>query len=453
MKKPEGFAAFATIWTGQIGSAVGTRMTAFALGLFIWDRTGKVTAFVALSFCSFAATVLFSPLAGALVDRWNRRLTIVLSDLGSLVTTSGLLVLFSVTTVHIWMLYIVATLTGAFLAFQYPVYSSTISQMLKRGEYPRANAMMSLVNSLPGVASPALAAMLLTFTTIRVILAIDVASYLLGIGTVFLVTLPARAAAPAGDASASAGIWRDSLYGFRYIWRSRPLTALLSFSFTIGLIAGITYSVMLPLVLAQTGNSSLDGGIVQSVGAAGGVVGGIAVGILGSREDKMRYILGGTVLLGLFGRIMYGLSDSILLWSAAQLVAWGSLPLINGYTQAIWQEKVEHAYQGRVFAAQNFVENLSLPIALGVSGLLADRVFGPSMQHHGFLARVFGGSVGAGPGAGMAVMCVIGGALLVLTGAVAYVTPVLRNADKASPATLDVAVTPVGDQAAGDIGR
>src|SRR5580692_4688161 len=130
MRKPEGFRAFVTIWLGQIVSAVGTRMTAFALGLFIWERTGQVTAFAILSFCSYAATVVFSPLAGALVDRWNRRLTIVMSDLGSLAATSGMLVLFSVTTVHIWMLYIVATLTGAFLAFQYPVYSATISQMM-----------------------------------------------------------------------------------------------------------------------------------------------------------------------------------------------------------------------------------------------------------------------------------------------------------------------------------
>jgi MFS transporter, DHA3 family, macrolide efflux protein len=446
MRKPEGFGAFVTIWLGQIVSAVGTRMTAFALGLFIWERTGQVTAFAILSFCSYAATVVFSPLAGALVDRWNRRLTIVMSDLGSLAATSGMLVLFSVTTVHIWMLYIVATLTGAFLAFQYPVYSATISQMMEKGKYPRANAMMALVVSLPSVAAPALSATLLTVTNIRVILGIDAASYVFAIGTVFLVTLPATPAAAVGGDKPRARIWHDSLFGFRYIWHSRPLTALLTFSFTIGLLAGITYTVMLPLVLARTGNNSLDGGIVQSVGAAGGVLGGIIVGVLGDRTDKIKYILGGTVLLGLLGRILYGLSDTMVFWCIGQLVAWGSLPAINAYTQSIWQEHVEQGVQGRVFAAQNFVENLALPVALGVSGVLADEVFGPAMEHGGFLASIFSRWVGTDSGAGMSVMCIIGGALLIVTAAVAYASPVLRSAGRRQPEAAAVGVSPAGDQ-------
>jgi MFS family permease len=444
MKKPEGFAAFTTIWLGQIGSAVGTRMTAFALGLFIWGQTGRVTDLAILTFCSFAATVLFSPLAGALIDRWSRRLTIVLSDLASLVLTSGLLLLFATTTVHIWMLYLVATLTGAFLAFQNPVYAATISQMLKRGHYPRANAMMSLVNSIPGVAAPALAAMLLAFSNIKVILGIDAASYLLAIGTVFLVAIPRT---PRAEDAPKHSLWQDSLYGFRYIRARAPLSALLWFSFTISLLAGITYTVMLPLVLADTGNSALQGGLVQSIGAVGGVLGGVLVGILGGRSDNMKFILIGTLVLGLFGRILYGVSDTILFWGLGQLLAWGSIPMINAYTQAIWQEKVEASSQGRVFAAQTFIENLSLPIALGLSGVLADQVFSPAMRSGGALAGFFGPLVGHEAGAGMAVMCVIGGALLVVAAGVGYLIPIIRNVDRYAidAAPTQPAATPVPD--------
>src|SRR6266566_7287974 len=242
--------ALPILWSGQIASAIGTRMTAFALGIWIWDHTGRVLEFALLEFCSFGATVIFSPVAGALVDRWNRRLTIILSDLGSLAATGVLLLLYTVTSVGVVELYVVSTVTGAFLAFQYPAYSATITLMLERGHYPRANAMMSLVRNLPYVAAPALAALLLTFTGIKAILAIDTLSYALAIGTVFLVAIPK---APGQDGTVAASMWRDSLYGFQYIVRRRPLLALLSFSFLVSLIAAITWTVMVPMVLADTG--------------------------------------------------------------------------------------------------------------------------------------------------------------------------------------------------------
>jgi hypothetical protein len=151
-------------------------------------------------------------------------------------------------------------------------------------------------------------------------------------------------------------------------------------------------------------------------------------------------VLVAIIVMGLLGRVMYGLADSIILWSLSQVFAWGTMPVINGYTQSIWQEKVEEGCQGRVFAAQLFVENLSMPVALGVSGVLADRVFGPAMRAHGALHGVFAGLVGTKPGAGMAVMCVIGGALSVLVGVLGFVIPTVRQVDGYVPVPVEVGV-------------
>ena len=98
-KRPAGFAAFVVIWLGQLVSTLGTRMTNFALSIYVWHRTGKVSDLALLTFFAFFATVVFSPIAGSLIDRWNRTLTIILSDLGSLVATAGILVLFATGTV------------------------------------------------------------------------------------------------------------------------------------------------------------------------------------------------------------------------------------------------------------------------------------------------------------------------------------------------------------------
>jgi MFS transporter, DHA3 family, macrolide efflux protein len=440
MNRPRGFAAFTTIWVGQIVSAVGTRMTAFALGLWVWQRTGRVSDIALLSFCSFAATVLFSPVAGALVDRWSRRLTIVLSDLGSLVTTTGLLVVYVTTPVHPWMLYTAATLTGSFLAFQYPAYSAAITQMMARGHFPRANAMMSLVRTLPGVAAPMLAASLLAVLDIKAILALDAATYVVALGTVFTVAIPRTRY---GSRTERSRVWRDSLLGFGYIARRPPLVGLVTLSFVVSLIAAVTWTVMVPMVLAKTGNSAAQAGLVQSVGAFGGVLGGLLVGAAGNRDDKMRHVLGAVVLLGLFGRILFGLGDSVVFWSLALFVGWGAIPVIDGYSQSIWQEKVERDVQGRVFAAQIFVENLSLPLALALAGLLADHYFVPEMKPGGSLAPYFRHLVGTGPGAGMAVLCLIGGVLTVLVGAVGYLIPLVRRVETLMPTQDDPNATPV----------
>jgi MFS transporter, DHA3 family, macrolide efflux protein len=433
MHRPQGFGAFSIIWLGQIVSAVGTRMTAFALGLWVWQESGRVSDVALLSFCSFAATVVFSPVAGPLIDRWNRRLTIVMSDVGSLGATGALLLLFLTTSVHPWMLYAVATVTGAFLAFQYPAYAAAITQMMKSGHFPRANAMMSLVRSLPAVAAPTLAALLLAVTDVDVIVAVDAASYLFALATVFVVAVPPneRKEGPVERP----GMWRDSVFGFHYILRRPPLVGLLGLSFAVGLTAAVTWTVMIPFVLSETGNSSAQAGVVQTVGAVGGVLGGLLVGALGGRDDKMKFVLGGVICLGLLGRVVFALGDSVVVWSLSLLVGWGAIPVIDGYTQSIWQEKVDKEAQGRVFAAQQFVENLSMPLALGLSGVLADHLFVPGMKQGGDLTPYFRGLVGTGPGAGMALMCVLGGGLLVAIGLAGYLLPLIRRVESLMPAS------------------
>src|SRR5918911_1145893 len=126
-RRPTGIAAFTVLWLGQVLSTVGTRMTNFVLGIWVWQRTGQASDLALLIFSAFAATVLASPVAGSFVDRWNRRVTIMLSDLGSAAATLVTLVLFLTGTVELWQLVVVNAVTGAFLAFQGPAYGAAIA--------------------------------------------------------------------------------------------------------------------------------------------------------------------------------------------------------------------------------------------------------------------------------------------------------------------------------------
>ncbi|MEU5695026.1 MFS transporter [Actinosynnema sp. NPDC020468] len=425
VKRPSGFGAFTVMWAGQLLSALGTRMTNFALSIWVWQQTGSATDLSLMMFFAFGATVLFSPIAGSLVDRWSRRLTIVLSDVGSAVATFALLAMFLTGDVQLWQLYVVNLATGAFLAFQAPAYSSAITVMMDKGRYTRANAMMWAVRTLPVIFAPAFAATLLGFTGVKLILLLDGLSFVIAIGAVFLVSIPAIPKADGPRAS----LWSDSVYGFKYILARPGLVGLEIVLFTIGLFAAIGFAMLVPLVLARTGGSEASMGVVQSVGAFGGVLGGVLLGALKPPKKKITWVLTAILGFSILGRVVYGVGDSVVAWSAGLFFTHLFIPFIDGVGQTIWQEKVAPAVQGRVFAARQFLENLAIPIGLLVAGPVADTVFEPAMREGGPLADEFGWLVGTGPGAGMGLLCVLVGVLGIALAAWGFASRTIRDVE------------------------
>lgn len=408
LRELSGLRAFTVLWVGQVVSAMGTRMINFTLGIWIWERTGQVSALSVLTVCAYGATVVCSPLAGSLVDRVSRRLTIMLSDIGSAGTTAIMLVLFLTGQADFWTLIVTNTLTGAFLAFQYPAYASTIASMLPKEQYPRANGMMSLVRSLPTIIAPALAGLLLKSSGVPAVLAVCIASYLIAIGTVFLVRLPSAPGTPVhGEAGASRG-WTA---GFRYIARRRGLAGLLTLTTVVAFSSALGYVALIPLILVRTGNNQVQLGIVQSVGAVGGVCGALALTMGRAPRRKMIGVIGGTLVFSVLGQMAIGIGRTMLVWVFAWFFAWLAVPFVEGYVQSIWQQKTPPGVQGRVFATTQFCETLALPVGFAISGPLIDHFLRPEMESGGALTSIFGWLVGTGPSAGIALMFVIAGSL------------------------------------------
>jgi DHA3 family macrolide efflux protein-like MFS transporter len=428
-RKLAGFSAFAVVWLGQLLSVVGTRMTNFSVSIWVWDSTGRATDFAFLLFFSFAATVLFSPIAGALIDRWNRKLTLILSDLGSAVATTVLLVLFATGTAQIWQLYLINFATGVFLAFQTPVYSATISIMVERGQYPRANAMMFFVRYTPGLFAPALATTLLAASNITAVLVVDIVSYLVAIVTVLAVGIPTT---PKSE-DEPPRLMRDSISGFTYILRHPQFFRFESLLLAINIIASIGFVLLRPVVLARTGNSATDVGVVITTGAFGGVVGAIVLGTLRSPKDKMLRVLLGILLFSIVGRILYGFTDVVALMAISIGVVAFCIPIVDGYTNSIYQEKVQPSIQGRVFAARVFIEDLTVPLATVIAGPLVDHVLTPYMQpgHHG--AELFGRYVGTGAGGAFGLIFVTIGVLGVFVAVAGFLSPNIRRIETLVP--------------------
>jgi DHA3 family macrolide efflux protein-like MFS transporter len=429
---PTGMKAFTIVWIGQLVSLLGTAMTGFALAYWAYITTGTATALALVGFFAFAPTILVSPVAGALVDRWNRKLMMMLSDLAAISSTFVILLLYSAGNLQIWHLYITGAFASAFGAFQFPAYSAAVTTMVSKEQYGRASGMLSTAQFASGIFAPILAAALIvTPIGIGGILMIDVVTFLVAIGALLVVHIPQPIVTEEGIKS-KGSLWEESIYGFRYIFRRPSLLGLQLVFFSINLVAVFGNTVSTPMILARTGNDAAVLGIVQSAMGIGGVAGSLVLSIWGGPKRRVHGVLAG-MGFGMFGMVLMGLGRDLYAWSLAAFIGLFFIPIINGSNQAIWQVKVAPDVQGRVFATRALIAQISVPVAMLLSGPLADYYFEPAMKTGGSLESVFSGLVGTGPGAGMALMFVIAGLCGVIIGFGGYAFKAIRDVEDIIP--------------------
>jgi DHA3 family macrolide efflux protein-like MFS transporter len=432
VKRPEGMTAFTIIWFGQLISMLGTGMSRFALTIFAWELTGEATALAMVGFFSFGPTVLLSPFAGAIVDRANRKLVLMLSDLAAGLMTIVVLGLFITDQLQIWHLYLTGAFAGAFESFQFPAYSAAVTVMLPKEQYARASGMHSLVHSASGIGAPILAGALIGLVGIGGILTLDILTFVIAILTLFTVFIPQ----PERSEEARAGqgsLWKEAGYGFRFILDRPSLLGLQLIFFVINFVASFSIILLAPMVLARTGDNELALGTVMTFFGIGGVVGGVLLSVWGGPRRKIHGILVGMTLSSLLGLGLLGIGREVVVWAAGGFLTSFFLPIINGSSQAIWQSKVAADVQGRVFAVRRLIAQITAPLAFLLAGPLADRVFEPAMQPGGSLEPALGNLVGSGTGAGIALIFLVTGILGAGVSLAGYLFPAVREAEDRLP--------------------
>ena len=434
--QPSGMPAFTIVWIGQMLSLLGTNMTGFALTIWTWQVTQQATAMALVGFFAFAPTVFVSPIAGALVDRYDRKKVMQVADLAAGLPTVVVLLLYVTGNLQIWHLFITGAISGTFQSFHFPAYSAAVTMMLRKEQYGRANGMLAAAQFASMIFAPIVAAILLGIIGIAGVMIIDITTFLTAISMLFFVRIPKPPVTEAGR-KGMGSIWKESFYGFRYIYERPSLLGLQLVFFSINLFGAFGNTVLNPMILARFPNNDPLGnqtlGSVQAAGGVGGLIGSIVLTAWGGPKRKVRGVLGGMVLISLFGGILLGLGQNIYVWVVTSFLSWVFLPIINGSNQAIWQAKVAPDVQGRVFATRLLIAQISVPIAMLLAGPLADLVFTPAMMPNGSLTALLSGVMGAGPGVGMSLMLVISGTLGILVGIVGYSVRAVRDAEIVLP--------------------
>ena len=421
------FKPFFFMWIGQVVSLIGSGLTSFAVGVWVYQETGNVTLFTLIATSAALPAVVLSPIAGVLVDRFDRKWMLIVSDTGAALSSLALLLLFRADALELWHIYLLVAINAAFNTIQFPAFGAAITMLIPKKHFGRASGMMQFGQSGAQVLAPLLAGMLMEWLPIPSIIAIDLTTF--GVAVLLLVFL-VRVPKPPAATGDRPSFWRQVAFGWEYI-RDRPgLVALLGYFACINFLLPVSMVLVTPLVLSFASTDDL--GMVLSISSAGMVVGSLVMASWGGPKRRVLGVLGGApfIVLGLF---VAGFQASVPLIATGMFLFFFVVPLINGSSQAIWQAKVEPAVQGRVFAMRRMVAQITAPIAFLLAGPLAERVFVPLLRPEGALAGSLGPWLGTGEGRGIGLLFMTLATLFLVITVIAYLYPRLRDLEVLVP--------------------
>jgi MFS family permease len=424
-----GGATFGIVWLGQVLSLFGSHVAGFALGVWVYQQTKSATAFSLISFFTVLPEIALLPVAGVIVDRWDRRWAMLLGVLGTGLCGAVLAVLAVIDQLQLWHIYLLVMASSAFQSVQFPALSASITLLVSRHHLSRANGMVSLGTSFAMVAAPIVAGVFLEVIGLTKVLMINVATYVFAVITLSVVRIPRpEPASRSGDEKHS--FWHEAVQAWQYVTGQRELLALLLLFAITNFTTGIVQVLLPPLILSFTTPEAL--GTIMSAGGVGIVLGSVLLSVWSGPRQKIRAILMASFTRGVVLFLAMLHPNPVLIGTAAFIFLFCD-PIIFTSSQTLWQTKVPAEVQGRAFAMRRLVAWSALPLAYVVAGPLADRVFEPWMAAQGSVARVFGGLFGSGPGRGIAVLFVVLGVLTVVSVVAGFLYQPLRNLELRLP--------------------
>ncbi len=395
---------------GQAVSLLGSGLSEFALGLWVYQRTQSVTQFAFVLLFRTLPVIALSPLAGVLADRWDRRRVMILSDTGSALCSLLLAALLLTGQLQVWQVCALTAASAAFGALQTPAYLAAIADLVPVQSLGRVNGWLQVSQATTEILVPFLAASLLSLIELPGILTLDVATFAAALVTLAGARFGMQSAPRAAPPSGGLAFFLDAL---RYLRGRADLTRLLTFNAAFAFLVGMLSPLLIPLF---TGLTSVEGmGLVLTIGGGGFLGGSLLMSARGGLRSYRTTILVGSAVFGL-ALATAGLVPDIGWVGVGVFVAHFALPFVQGSSQALWQSAIGPEIQGRLQAVRQLVLRGLQPVALILAGLAADRVFEPALMAEAPLARSFGAWVGVGPGRGTAILVAcIGAATLAIS--------------------------------------
>lgn len=384
----------------QSFSALGSAMTSFALIVWSYEAHGSALTSALLSVCSYAPYVVMSVFAGALSDKWNKKITMLAADSFAAFCTVAVLVFLQTGKLQVWHLYCLNALNGLMNTVQQPAADVTISLLTPEKYYQRASGMRSFSNSLVSILAPVLATTAMALFGIQAVIAFDLVTFGAAFLTLlFFIQIPKLQQAAE---CAKETVLQSARSGLRYLRRNRGILDLIFFLAAINFIASIYEAALPAMLLSRSGGGEQALGIVNAVSGVALLVGSVVASALPEPKSRVRVICSTLLFSMSTENFFLAFGRSVPVWCIGAVLGWISIPVMNANLDVLLRRFVPLPMQGRVYSAINTLQFFTIPLGYFAGGILVDRVFEPFMAaqpSEGLLAAVFGTGKGAGAAA------------------------------------------------------
>ena len=398
---------------GAFVNSVGTGMTAFGLAIFAYTTYGTASSVALVQLCAFAPIILLAPVAGALADRFDRRLMMVIGDGGSVLGLGIVMAALSASEPRLSHILTGVVVSSCLAALTEPALRASVTDLVDEDDYVRSAGLLQAASSARYLLSPLLAGLLLPLVGLRGLLALDASTCLVTVAcSIAVMRAVGHRSADDHDATAA-----DHLLGG---WRAvtarpnvRSLVAVMTF---MTLTIGIVQVLLKPILLPHVGTTTM--GQVETAAATGILAGAGLVTVLARLRP--------TTLLSL-GTAGAGITMMLLAlrtwpwWAGVTgFAVFACLALCNAGAETLVRLSIDKDRQARVWGTIGLVTQLGYLLAYLSAGPLADRVLQPFMDSHTPLAHTLGAVMGTGTGRGAALLVALAGLITIALAALIH---------------------------------
>ena len=405
------FLKFIIVWIGQLVSGIGGGLTAFTLGVYAYEKTQTATSFALVTLFSFLPSLLLRPIGGVLADRFDRRVMMIIGDIGSAAGVAFIWFLLKYQgNIELWQIYLGVSISSIFLALQSPAYKASITDLLTEEQFAKASGLVQLASSAQYLVSPIVAGFLLSMTSIENILILDIFTFIFA--ALAVVAIKKEASKSHSD-SPHLSLFKDLKEGWEVIVCNQGVLTLILIISLVTFYIGFLQTLLGPMILSFSTPQTL--GTILSTSALGMIGTSLYIGIRKVSTDYVRMLSYGLIGAGVFFALM-GLSTNVYVITLNGFLFFCALPFINTSTDVLIRKSIPNEKQGRAWGIIGVLSQIGFIVAYGVAGYLADRIFNPLLVEGGILTSTIGQIIGVGNGRGIGLLFIFSGLLVVLIG-------------------------------------
>lgn len=361
---------FAIIWSGQLFSILSSAVVGYAVIFWLSLETGSPEVLAIAAIAGMLPQSLLGVFAGAYIDRWDRKRTMILADSFIALCTLALAGLFWLGIAHTWHIYVLLACRSAGSAFHMPAMQASVPLLAPESQLTRIAGINQMISSMSSIAGPALGALLITATDMGNILLLDVAGAAIACTTLLFVRIPNPV-----RKHVQAHLLREIREGFSAILAVPGLAWLFLLAILV-LFFIMPVGVLFPLMsLQHFGGGTFEMSLVEIVWGGGALLGGAIMGMRSYRANKVMLINLMYWIVGLSFLLSGLLSAGAFFWFALlAAIAGVSGSVFNASFIAVVQTHIDAGVLGRVLSL--YFSLSLLPSALGLlgTGFLAERV-------------------------------------------------------------------------------